>query len=115
MASSSRKEFHIMKTISRLSPLVIGLFDVYALSTQVVLQLDSFPVRNWDAPKYWQPSVIESKDAAARQLLAGNSRAYTASDITPDAQTPTNSLVFVRMTPCRVVDTRTGSGFTGDF
>jgi hypothetical protein len=104
-----------MKTISRLSPLMIGLFAVSALSAQGILQLDSVPLSNWDAPMYWHPSVVESKDAVARQLLTGNSRTYTASDITPDAQTPANSLVFVGMTPCRVVDTRTGSGFTGAF
>src|SRR5262245_46138842 len=32
-----------------------------------------------------------------------------------EATSPANSLVFVGITPCRVVDTRTGQGFTGPF
>ena len=43
----------------------------------------------------------------------GNNNASFA--ITPDAQTPANSLVFVAMTHCRVVDTRPDQGFTGTF
>jgi len=39
----------------------------------------------------------------------------TAAEVTQLAQTPVNSLVFVGMTPCRLVDTRSGSGFTGAF
>jgi hypothetical protein len=105
-----------MKDLARFNPLiVIGLLSVSVLSAQGLRERDSVPLNNWDAPMYWQPSAVESKDAAARQMLVGNSRAYAASDITPDAQTPANSLVFVGTTPCRVVDTRTGSGFTGFF
>jgi hypothetical protein len=104
-----------MKNTFGLFPLLICLFTASVLSAQGLQERDSVPLRNWDAPMYWQPSVVESKDAAARQMLTDNSRAYTASDITPTAQTPANSLVFVGMTPCRVVDTRTGSGFTGAF
>ena len=32
-----------------------------------------------------------------------------------EASSPPNALVFVGITPCRVVDTRNGSGFTGPF
>src|SRR5687767_11770517 len=105
-----------MKKISRLSPLMmIGLFTASALSAQGLLDRDSVPLKNWDAPMYWQPSVVESKDAAAKQMMAGNVGVDRTSSITPQAQTPANSLVFVGMTPCRVVDTRTGSGIGGAF
>src|SRR5687768_4729834 len=106
-----------MKEIARFTAvMMIGLLSVSVLSAQSLRERDSVPLKGWDAPMYWQPSAVESKDAAARQMLAGNSGVYTASStITPDAQTPANSLVFVGMTPCRVVDTRTGSGFTGAF
>ena len=59
---------------------------------------DNVPLRHWPAPLYWQPD----------QALA---------EFRPLATTPTtpNPLTFIGMTPCRVVDTRTGSGFTGAF
>ena len=106
-----------MKEIARFTPvMMIGLLSVCLLSGQGLIERDSVPLKNWDAPMYWQPSVVEIKDAAARQTLADNVRVNNAADdITPAAQTPSNSLVFVGMTPCRVVDTRTGSGFTGAF
>ena len=80
------------------------------------VQRDAVPLRAWPAPLYWQPSHAEdqasrAKSEAFANLAVGNA----ATDITPQAQTPANSLVFVGMTPCRVVDTRTGSGFIGAF
>src|SRR5215468_7560814 len=58
-------------------------------------QLNVVPLKHWTAPPYWQLSESE-RDAAGP---------------TPRAQSPANSLVFVGMTPCRVVDTRSGQGF----
>jgi Chaperone of endosialidase len=57
---------------------------------------DPVPLRHWSAPLYWQPDLVQPR---------------------PLVTTPTdpNPLTFVAMTPCRVVDTRTGSGFTGAF
>ena len=69
-----------------------------ALTAQVG-QPDVVPLKHWTAPPYWQLSESE-RDAAG---------------LTPRAQAPTNSLVFVGMTPCRVVDTRSGQGFPGAF
>ena len=62
-------------------------------------QPDLAPLKNWAAPSYWQLSESE-------RIAAG---------LTPRAQSPANSLVFVGMTPCRVADTRSGQGFTGPF
>src|SRR5437868_4725388 len=64
------------------------------------------PLKHWPAPLYWQPSLAESR-ADSPQAEGGS--------LTPQAQSPVGSLVFVGMTPCRVVDTRNGSGFTGSF
>jgi hypothetical protein len=58
--------------------------------------VDVAPLTPWPAPLYWQPTRIALADGV-------------------NATTPASSLVFVGMTPCRVVDTRTGSGFTGAF
>src|SRR5205823_344689 len=80
------------------------------------LQRDVAPLTPWAAPLFWQPNQPESKAAFERQMLAADARSENAfSGLTPDAQTPANSLVFVGMTPCRIVDTRIMQGFTGAF
>jgi hypothetical protein len=70
------------------------------------LQRGVVPLKPWPAPLYWQPSQAENQ-IAAQPATFGN-------EVAEDTR-PTNSLVFVGMTPCRVVDTRNGSGFTGFF
>ena len=67
-----------------------------ALVAQVSRSAELATLRNWTAPLFWQPSQREAMDA-------------------PQATAPPGALVFVAMTPCRVVDTRSGSGFTGAF
>jgi hypothetical protein len=67
-------------------------------------------LRNWIAPLYWQPSRAESETAAISYTLANASGKPTGG-----AQTAVNSLVFVAITPCRVVDTRAANGFPGAF
>lgn len=69
------------------------------LIAQVRPNQDPVVLKNWTAPTYWLLSESE-RDAAG---------------LTPHAQAPANSLVFVGMTPCRVVDTRSGQGFSGAF
>src|SRR5262245_45663334 len=70
------------------------------------MQSDVVPLKPWPTPLYWQPSPAEN------QIVA---RAGTFGNEVAEDTRPPNSLVFVGMTPCRVVDTRTGSGFTGAF
>ena len=56
----SGKEFHNMKKISGLSPLMmIGLFGVSVLSAQGLRERNSVPLKNWDAPMHWQPNATE--------------------------------------------------------
>ncbi|HEY6341553.1 MAG TPA: tail fiber domain-containing protein [Bryobacteraceae bacterium] len=73
-----------------------------ALSAQAAR--DPVPLKNWAAPLFWQPNANENR---AITLKSG---------VTPRVQgQPTaNPLVFVAMTPCRVVDTRTGQLYTGN-
>ena len=66
--------------------------------------LDSVPLKNWAAPLHWLPP---SAQEAQRQKAAGASAL--------DAAGATQPLQLVAITPCRVVDTRAGSGFPGAF
>jgi len=66
------------------------------------------PLKPWAAPLLWQPSAAEAQAAGARADSP-------PAGVTPKAQTPAGALVFVGMTPCRVVDTRAGMGFIGAF
>ncbi len=63
-------------------------------------------LKNWPAPLYWQPTAAESEGTGLRPEIR---------TLAPEAATPVGALVFVAMTPCRVVDTRSASGFTGQF
>jgi hypothetical protein len=69
-------------------------------------QRDVVPLKPWPAPLFWQTSQAENR-IVAKPGTFGNA-------VAEDTR-PANSLVFVGMTPCRVVDTRTGQGFTGAF
>jgi hypothetical protein len=90
-----------MKKISRLSPLVISLITASVLSAQGILERDTVPLKNWDAPMYWQPNQSEELKNQAR--AEANRTGAVASDVGTQAQTPASSLVFIGMTPCRVV------------
>jgi hypothetical protein len=92
-----------MKAIG-LKPLyfLVALLPV-VLTAQAVRQHDPVPLHYWPAPLYWQAGTAPSEravnlTAAAATLPSG-----------------ANPLVFVAMTPCRVVDTRAGQGFSGPF
>jgi hypothetical protein len=85
---------------------LVMLFLSIPISLIAQLQRDMVPLKPWPAPLYWQPSQAENQ-IAAQPATFGN-------EVAEDTR-PANSLVFVGMTPCRVVDTRNGSGFTGAF
>jgi len=61
--------------------------------------LHDIPLRNWPAPLYWQPTKAEMHDS----LIERNGT------LVPLVSLPTPTLVFVGITPCRVVDTRVAS------
>jgi len=74
-------------------------------------QNQAIPPKNWTAPPYWQPTAKESA------IMKRAARAQPE-DVSPEAiaseQTP--PLVFVGVTPCRMMDTRGfDSTFTGAY
>jgi hypothetical protein len=69
------------------------------MTAQMRPNQDLVVLKHWTAPPYWQLSESETDGAG----------------LTPRAQAPANSLVFVGMTPCRVIDTRSGQGLPGAF
>jgi hypothetical protein len=89
-----------------------AIFVLIVLPVIATAQMNSnaVPLRNWPAPLYWQPTHAEQKTTA-------NPDAFSAlsADATSLLTTPAGSLVFVAMTPCRIVDTRVGSGFPSAF
>jgi hypothetical protein len=66
------------------------------------VDVDHLP--NWPAPLYWQPTAAH----AARPVNHGHIREEV--DIRAAAATPATPAVFVAMSPCRVVETRSPAG-----
>lgn len=64
----------------------------------------SAPLSNWVAAPYWQPDM---QTDLARERDSLGTLAVTPIDPGP--------LPFVALSPCRVVDTRAGSGFSGSY
>jgi hypothetical protein len=63
---------------------------------------------NWPAPSYWQPeSIADDISAKASPVREASQVPRTA------AAGATPALVFIAMTPCRLVDTRPEQGKTG--
>ena len=83
-------------------------FSLAAALNAQVTRNDAVALKNWPAPLYWQPSQAENDAAAGKTDSA-------IRPPSPEAATPVGSLVFVAMTPCRVVDTRASSGFPSGF
>jgi hypothetical protein len=90
-------------------PLTICALTSVVLTAQVGQERYVAPLQNWAAPLYWQPTVAESH--AANPETAAKSRDNAAAAVPIGS----NALVFVAMTPCRVVDTRVGPGFPAPF
>src|SRR5262245_37628355 len=85
---------------------VIFAFAFLLLNAQQPLEP---PLRNWPAPLYWmpQPGEIEHQNVAQKN-----------ESLQPRAAgifTPPGPMTFIALTPCRVMDTRSGLGFTGAF
>src|SRR5215813_3528561 len=95
----------------------VGILFVLVPFTLVAqVQRDAVPLKSWPAPLYWQPNISEDVAIRAKLNTSGEARfATSAGDVTSQGTTPAGALIFVAMTPCRVVDTRTGAGFSGAF
>jgi len=71
------------------------------------------PLKNWAAPLYWAPTPAEAEQRRIEQRIVqgGASPLAQAASIF----TAPGPMTFIAMTPCRVMDTRAGQGFTGAF
>ena len=68
-------------------------------------------INNWAAPPYWMPqqaATLGTSRPGGRSALASGREKLVATT----ASTP---MPFVAVAPCRVADTRVGSGFAGDY
>jgi hypothetical protein len=100
----------------RLPSLVLftsAILLITGVLTAQVISGDPVPLRNWAAPTYWQPSTQENSAIKTNSWFSART---AETDVSPqDPITPTNGLVFVGMTPCRLIDTRNTSGFPSPF
>src|SRR5580700_3594866 len=73
------------------------------------------PLKNWASPLYWAPTPAEAAQQRLEQRIA-HPEAYPSS-LAQAASifAAPGPMTFIAMTPCRVMDTRSGSGFTGGF
>ena len=82
---------------------LLALFPLtLSLSLSADEPKDAAPLTSWSAPLYWQPSRTERSSLTK----------ISAAPSTPAAP---ETAVFVAMTPCRVIDTRSGFGFPAPF
>ena len=90
---------------TRISSSIAGLFSiVVALATSASAlgaanQGEPGLISNWSAPAFWSPAPAKASGASRRALAA-------------DLSGP---LPFIPITPCRLIDTRAGSGFPSGY
>lgn len=71
------------------------------------------PIRNWQAPMFWMPSQPLTVDAG---VFSGKNAADYGGIPRSGSVTPlTGPLLFVGITPCRLVDTRAFANFPAPF
>ena len=88
---------------SRRTSVSIGCLMLMPLALSAQGNRDAAPLKYWSAPTYWQPSTSE-RSASGRMIATASSTAAAG-----------NALMFVGMTPCRVIDTRSIFGFPAPF
>jgi hypothetical protein len=91
-------------TTHEFSQRVFLVFVLILLPMTVIAQQqrDLVPLKPWSAPLRFQPSSVD------RRFFSGLTADVGATSVS-------SPLVFVAITPCRLVDTRTGAGFNGPF
>jgi hypothetical protein len=73
------------------------------------------PLKNWAAPLYWAPTPREAEQQRVEQRIAHPEASSAAIAQAASIFTAPGPMTFIAVTPCRVMDTRTGQGFTGAF
>ena len=87
----------------RLNRLLVSSLFVLPLTLAAQEIRDAAPLKYWSAPLYWRPSLGERLSSAKIAVATASSTAAA------------NGLMFVAMTPCRVIDTRSVFGFPAPF
>ncbi|HEV2062954.1 MAG TPA: hypothetical protein VGS00_00200 [Thermoanaerobaculia bacterium] len=85
--------------------LAMALLPAFSLASSPVDALSDGP-QNWSAPPYWSPPAVSPGEQSERSALAAERQALVTSPV---------PLPFVALTPCRIIDTRSGSGFLGGY
>ena len=94
-------------SVRRLS--AVGMAAALSLCFAVAEQaLDTGPIPNWTAPPYWTPPL-------ARDVAAWKEQGLLPEGAEVVEGLPTSALPFFAIQPCRIVDTRPGSGFSGAY
>ncbi len=82
--------------------LILAMVAALVLVTGAAMaQEDQLPLKNWNAPTYWQPP------AAVKEIASEVGMFASSQGMTAQAMALTSApLPFVAITPCRLVDTR---------
>lgn len=90
------------------------LFLPFLTAGEPVHPGQEIPIRNWQAPAYWMPSQplpASGEEAASGKLAAGAAGIPRSGSVTA----LTEPLLFVGITPCRLIDTRSFQNFPAPF
>ena len=99
-------------TLSRHALVLALAFSLAPVHAQQPQPLNP-PLKNWTAPLYWAPTPTEAEQQRLEQRFAQRGASALAQPASIFA--PPGPMTFIAMTPCRVMDTRAGQGFTGAF
>lgn len=78
-------------------------------------EVSEIPVRNWPAPAYWMPAQPADVAGGSGGVDGKFSRQPGAVPRFGSVTPITGPLIFVGITPCRLVDTRSAMGFPAPF
>src|SRR4030095_7987589 len=114
-----RKKVQVTALSVRLLVVLGGLVLVAAPLAAQQRHNDNVPMKAWPAPLFLQTKQAETMAASSNGRGKGigvrdELPAFSSSSVTTDS-IPVGALVFVAMTPCRIVDNRPASGFSGSF
>ena len=104
-----------MNDIMRRNSIAFLLALAFPLAPVYAQQPLNPPLKNWAAPLYWAPSPAEAERQRIEQRIAHPDVSSSAIAQAASIFTPPGPMTFIAMTPCRVMDTRAGQGFTGAF
>ena len=87
--------------------MLVVLLSLLLSSGPAFSEIPSEMIPNWTAPPLWSPPEKAAKEAEAPDAGGG--------PLSVAGAVPTSPLPFVGIAPCRIADTRSGSGFAGQY